>query len=247
MIDKKAPKRRAVAKRKLPAEAVATGPFVVGLSHAYDLAKPIETQLAPCWAIINAETGERDLRPGMTESRVYAEVAQLNAGLPVSSESQGIGRKQPQPKAAQALTAAGWVELLMKRPETAPVLKDARDNGRRLSTAAVRELMTFHERLAPPRGVEWLRLPTTLLTHQQDKSAARIEIIPLRKQREAEIAATERHRRSEAQAAEKRLIAAVAKQLNRVVGIQQKDGRNAARSAKRKVARERKGVSRPIK
>jgi hypothetical protein len=89
--------------------------------------------------IRDRETGRFDRRPGMTKSALYAEVARLNAGLPVSARSQGIGRK-PRPTSP----AARWVEFLMEFGPTRAELNDAQTEGRKLSREDVRELMTYH-------------------------------------------------------------------------------------------------------
>jgi hypothetical protein len=113
----------------------------------------INSQMFP--VICDRTTGTRDPRPGMTESARDAEVARLNAGLPVSNKSQESGRRP-----RYASEAARWVEVLRNVPEKRAVLQAALDTGRKLSADDVRALMTF------PPELTWLRLP-------DDKVAAR--------------------------------------------------------------------------
>jgi hypothetical protein len=70
--------------------------------------------------------GSFDARPGMTESQVYDEVAQLNAGLDPSKIkiSQGKGRKP-----GRATEAVRWVEILLNVPETRARLLAAKAEG----------------------------------------------------------------------------------------------------------------------
>jgi hypothetical protein len=88
--------------------------------------------------IRDRETGRFDSRPGMTRSALYAEVAQLNAGLPVSAVAQGIGRK---PRLLSP--AVRWVEFLIDFEPTRAELNGALAEGRKLSMEYVRELMTY--------------------------------------------------------------------------------------------------------
>jgi hypothetical protein len=140
-----------------------------------------------------------DARPGMSKSALYAEVARLNAGLPVEPKSQGIGRRTAVLKAP-----ARWVEFLLDFDETRAVLRDALHTGRKLSLNDVHGLMT-HRNSAT--GVDltkykWLGAPNTVtfesLTPEQ-----------------------------------RRLIMAVAKQLQRVLGERLVDTRNDWRAIKR--------------
>lgn len=102
---------------------------------------------------IRGPDGKFDARPGMTESAMYDEVARLNAGLPVSKESQGIGRRPH-----YATEAVRWVEILLSVPETRTKLLAAR--GGKLSTDEVRGLMTYHDDKGGPDIRKVFPLPT---------------------------------------------------------------------------------------
>jgi hypothetical protein len=154
--------------------------------------------------ILDRETGQFDTRPGMTRSQVYAEVVRLNAGLPVSRESQGIGRK---PRVVPE--AALWVEFLMDVDGTQAQLEGAVAEGRKLSRDDVRELMLSTycdiETGEPFHKFPSLQLPT-------------------------------------AENAQRKLIDAVWKQLERALGLRREMSRgtgsrlNAVRQSKRRDA-----------
>jgi hypothetical protein len=81
--------------------------------------------------------GHYDARPGMTRSALEAEVARLNAGLPVSPVSQGkCGKPRPLPPAAR------WAEFLSAFDETREFLqaaiRRARDVTPRETAASLR-------------------------------------------------------------------------------------------------------------
>lgn len=223
-------KRRRPPPRGLPAEREAiAGRYIVETSHKYDLTKPIDRQPAPCWVIVNTVTGERDLRPGMTESRVYAEVAQLNAGLPVSSVSQGIGRK---PK--KAPPAAQWVQILMSVPWKRAFLQECINTGRALSLDDIRKLRTTNwDGQGGTHVPEWLEVlgvpprpavtPAIVLTVKNRAEAAKQGAARNNAEREYERQQTT-------------LDEAISQQLLRVFDIKRKTGsrRNDSRDSKKK-------------
>jgi hypothetical protein len=160
---------------------------------------------------IRGPDGEFDARPGMTETQLYDEVARLNAGLPVSPVSQGIGRKP-----RRATEAARWVEILLNVPETRAQLLEAKASGAKLSPAFVRELMTF-EHVVPA-----FPLPTEIERKTQEglrseATAARLKSGNAYHELSAQKVADLRRSREQAEGAERKLIDAVGRQLARVL------------------------------
>jgi hypothetical protein len=185
---------------------------------------------------IRGPDGRFDARPGMTESQVYDEVAQLNAGLVPSKISQGIGRKP-----RYATEAVRWVEILLNVPETREKLLAAR--GGKLSADEVRGLMAYHDDRGGPDIRKAFPLPTAAERKRQaamrppisnarpqTKQALR-QIEQLAEQQEA----ARQHEMEGAEEAERKLIEAVSKQLERYHGIGRKDGsrRNDWRTTKK--------------
>ena len=212
--------------------ATANDRYIVDISHKYDVDKPVSIQPAPYWVIHDRVTGTRDARKGMTKSAVYDEVRRLNAGLPVSSVSQGKGRK---PKIITP--AVEWVEVLMGIPWKRAFLQHCMDAGTKLSLEDIRELRTTNwdsegggmmpqwlaELGAPPLPSLPAITPTAKSQAQRKQAIARYN---------AECAAIEPQ--------QKKLDEAISKQLSRILGIKRKDGsrRNEWKESRRR------GVSR---
>jgi hypothetical protein len=118
------------------------------------------------WAgILDVTTGVVDQRIGFTARQVEAEVARLNAGLPVSAKSQGKGRRP-----RYAPLPSRLVEVLLDYPATAAVLQDAAANKRALSHDEVRNLFDMF-----PRGT-WLELPADEATAHDLVKAVRQQL-----------------------------------------------------------------------
>jgi hypothetical protein len=174
---------------------------------------------------IRGPDGKFDARPGMTESAVYDEVARLNASLPVTKESQGIGRKP-----RYATEAVRWAEILLNVPETRAKLLDMKARNSKLSPDAVRGLMAYHDDRGGPDIREVFPLPTAAPAPPQPVDNARIENLRVKKQRDAERAAMEAQRVEKAQDHERKLIDAVGKQLSRVLGIERTNWRGTKKT-----------------
>ncbi len=174
-----------------------------------------------CWGIHERATDTFHPRPGMTKSQAYEAAAKANAGVPLTKLARG--KNPPAKRKAGPLSAAQWVELLMVARETRATLQAAQDEGRKLSSADVRELMTYHERLpgAPRDGAEWLYLPTTVARRHVESVGRNAKLV------------------ADAGREERTLIDSVAKQLNRALGVVVSDAGNAARTEKRKKAKRR--------
>jgi hypothetical protein len=171
-----------------------------------------------------------DARPGMTDSQLRDEVARLNTGAAVSPVSQGKGRKP-----RYATEAARWVEVLWNVPETRARLRAAIDSGAKLSPEDVRELMAFRcveglpsfdEKGFPVGHYPGFPLPTITERNRQRAAKTRPGSEENKK------------RRAVAEADERKLLNAVSRQLERVLGIKRTDGgqRNEHRDKKRGAA-----------
>jgi hypothetical protein len=187
--------------------------------------------LRPFFGIRDRETKQFDPRPGMTASQVHDEVARLNAGLPVSAVSQGIGRSSP---TVVRGSAAWWAELLARTEPTRGVLQDAINTERKLSTDDVRELMTYHDDTGVDFRVSFPYLPTQQLALPPRPVLGAITVISRRHAQMDEHKAECQRLQQAAEKAERILIASVLKQLKRTFGIKTADGRNDHRAAKKR-------------
>jgi hypothetical protein len=168
------------------------------------------------WGIRERDTGQFDARPGMTEGQVRDEVARLNKGLHVSPESQGIG-KRPR----EAAGGAWWAQFLEDVDETRAVLERWKAEGRKLSPADVKYLMTYRDEHVDLRQYEWLRprLPTLVPPPPSPVRNIRVENLRAKRQIAAEHSDAEARRIKKAEDDERKLIEAVGKQLCRVWGL----------------------------
>jgi hypothetical protein len=168
-----------------------------------------------------------EARPGLTESALYDLVSRLNAGLPVSREARGIGKK---PKYAGR--PARWAEILLNVPETRALLLEAKASGGKLSPDFVRGLMTYHDDKGGPDFRKVFPLPTAEPAPAKHVGNSRIENRQIKRQLDAERVAAETRRIELAEDEERKLVDAVGRQLARILEIERTNWR-ATKKAKR--------------
>jgi hypothetical protein len=214
--------------------ATANARYVVDIEELGPAGDIPGRQLLGARGIRDRKTGRFDARPGMTKSQVYAEVARLNAGLPVSAVSQGIARK---PRTVVAGSAGWWVEILTDAEPTRTILQDALDTGRKLSVDDVYELITYHDDAGVDFRASFPYLPTQKLTLPPRPIPDRPVVTEADERRHrAALAAHEAEcarLRQDAENAERTLVTSVLKQLTRAIGVTPADGRNDHRARKR--------------
>lgn len=145
-----------------------------------------------------------DARPSMMPSALYDIVARLNAGESESAISRGKARK---PRLQPNTPAARWVEFLLAVKETRSILQEWIETKRPVSLNDVRWLLTYRN---PETGLDFTR-PVASSEFLRSPPATAYECLPPEY---------------------KRLVNAVAKQLQRVLDIRL-DIRNDRRAAKK--------------